>query len=117
MSGLKRKVGLKRTGFKVKPGTPKFYQWKPGKKTRASAKANGDMKAECRRLGIFQCELHFDGCWRDPHGFAHSRKRRNIITPEQLREAVIACNHCHSIIERWPESKMGDFVREILARR
>lgn len=114
---LTRKTGLKRTGFKVKPGTPKFFKFKPGKKTKASNKANVDMKKECQRLGIFICELQFEGCWRDPGGFAHSLKRRNITTPEQLREAVLACNHCHDIIERWTEKEMGDLVRERLKAR
>lgn len=48
---------------------------------------------------------------------AHSRKRRNITTPEELREVAIACVSCHAAIEILPEAEMTRIVREIIARR
>ena len=67
--------------------------------------------------GITRCEIHFSGCASDNFlGFAHTKKRRNLSVPE--REVVIlACNHCHDVIEACPERMMEAFVLSIIEKR
>lgn len=48
---------------------------------------------------------------------AHSKKRRNITTPEELREVIIGCVHCHSLIELMPEIQMTEIVRNTISNR
>lgn len=107
MPAKKKKDEVKRTPLK-----------RIGKKGREWNAARKELKAECVRLGITQCEIRKIGCQRDMFlTFAHSRKRRNITTPEQLREACLCCVTCHNEIELFPEQEMGDEVRRALASR
>lgn len=86
-----------------------------GKKTREWDKARAELKVKCIREGRTHCELRYPGCWGEAHGFCHSLKRRNITSPELLREAILGCNSCHQRLELLPESEMARIVREILS--
>jgi len=89
-----------------------------GKKTAAWENCRAKLKPRFERAGITVCEFQFSGCWRDNGlGFAHSRKRRNVTTPELLEECALTCNVCHDIAEAWPEEKMMAFVRRVIADR
>ncbi len=89
-----------------------------GKKGTAWARERAKLKVAFERAGITTCEAQGLGCWRDNGlGFAHTLKRRNATTPEQLREVVLACNHCHDALELLPEHLMAVAIRGIIAAR
>lgn len=89
-----------------------------GKRTKEWERVRAKLNAELLRRGITYCEVGYNGCARTIMlGHAHSRKRRNIVTEEQLRETVLACSMCHAILELLPEEEMGERVREIRANR
>ena len=55
--------------------------------------------------GIQYCELKFEGCWNNNAlGFAHRHKRAFYYDRPNLlgsiSHVILACNHCHSIIEK-----------------
>lgn len=67
-----------------------------GKKAKAGAKANRLLKAECVRLGIYTCELGYEGCTRNNFlSFAHVAKRRELKAGELETAAILACWSCH----------------------
>lgn len=72
--------------------------------------------------GITWCELNLDGCVKTSYlGFAHTKKRRNITTPEDLRRVVLACQSCHHIVEYQCVAKTGktmtEYLDEVIERR
>lgn len=80
-------------------------------------RVRAELKEECERLGIRSCEIRLKGCTGALFtGFAHSKKRRNIVGDE-LREACVACSSCHAIIELKPEEEMTAIVRAVLEAR
>lgn len=90
---------------------------KAGRKVREWDKVRAELKEECERLGIRSCEIRLPKCTGALYtGFAHSKKRRNIVGDE-LREACLACSNCHAIIEAKPEKEMSAIVRAVLAER
>lgn len=91
---------------------------KKGKKMKKWEKTRDSLKDAFKRAGITTCELRFRYCWVDNAlGFAHSKKRRNITTNEELQEVILACNTCHNRIERKPEAEMGAIVRGVINAR
>jgi hypothetical protein len=122
---LKRKTPLRaRHKPRHAPPDPKKVRTyrginKKGKRVKEWDAVRAELKQECIILRITRCELRLSGCNGDwALGFAHSLKRRNIPPGSPLlREACLACNHCHDIIERLPERFMGVFVRTALEMR
>lgn len=105
------------------------FQWKPAK-PRKRLPARGKKMTEWDRIrieelkpafeaaGITTCELCYPGCFRDNHlGFAHSLKRRNIQTPAQMKEVILACNPCHDVIEGMGEEEMNKVVLKVISNR
>lgn len=73
--------------------------------------------------GIRYCELKFeDRCVTYMYlGFAHTKKRRNITTPEDLRRVVLACQPCHDIVEyhckEYTGMDMTEYLDGVIANR
>ena len=89
-----------------------------GKKTKAWYACRAKLKTRFMRAGITTCELQYEGCWHDDGlGFAHSKKRRNITTEEQLEEVILSCSSCHDRVEAKPESEMAAIIRAVIAAR
>ena len=65
--------------------------------------------------GIYVCEIQLDGCRKFIYlGFAHTKKRRDINTPEDLRMVVLACDFCHHIVEYFCVQKTGKTMQAFL---
>ncbi len=126
---LKRKTGLRpntyaeavarwRAKAPSKPQKPKVRALGHGRKTREWQAAWREIKPMLERRGITHCELRFEGC---TNGMfltpMHSLKRRNITTPEKLREVCLACQHCHAIGEMMKECDMEALVVRTIAAR
>lgn len=101
------------------PRAPKQRTLGAGRKTKEWQAAWREMKPRFERAGVVFCELRRDPNCTPNHFLtpAHSRKRRNITTPEGLREIVIACVHCHQAIELLPEAEMEAIVQGVIAAR
>ncbi|MGB4825628.1 MAG: hypothetical protein WBP82_12085, partial [Leuconostoc mesenteroides] len=57
-------------------------------------------KVQFESREIQQCELRFPDCKGGNFlSFAHSLKRADIYTKEQIMEVILTCNNCHGIIE------------------
>ena len=85
-----------------------------GRKARRWAKVRRELKAEFEARGITRCEV----CGADDRlGFAHSRKRRNITTDEEMREVALLCNTHHDELELQGEEKMRPQIQAIIRRR
>lgn len=77
-----------------------------------------ELKPKLERAGVTRCEFRYEGCWnRNGLTPAHSLKRRNITTPEQLREVAIACFICHAKLELLHEPEMTKAVQQAIAAR
>lgn len=73
-------------------------------KTKWWALCRKNLKEIYYDKGITTCELRFKGCWiNNALGFAHKKKRKEYLCdPASLgdfNETILACNHCHNIIE------------------
>lgn len=89
--------------------------FKVGKKTKAWEQARKELKDEFFKKGITTCELRMPGCWfNNALSFAHTRKRRNM---DDIKRVVLACIPCHQIVEAWPESKMEEYLENIIKNR
>ncbi|MDQ3802954.1 MAG: hypothetical protein M3416_03760 [Acidobacteriota bacterium] len=88
-----------------------------GKKGRAWSSERRRLKERFYRRGIIYCELRYEGCYRDNFlGFAHARKRRKLRDGE-LGQVILACSHCHDLIERLSPDEMYDVVMSTIERR
>lgn len=89
---------------------------KPGKKTKAWNDVRKELIPKFEAAGITRCELQWQGCCGAMYlGFAHSRKRRHITTPEGLREVILACTMCHNQLERM--KNMEEVVKGVIEAR
>ncbi len=87
-----------------------------GVKTDAWEITRKVLVARFAAVGITQCELGYDGCWKNNTlTFAHSKKRRYIESDEELREVCLCCQSCHARIEFNPD--MYEIVRRVIAGR
>lgn len=104
--------------------TPKAKPEKRARPLRQKGKKGNEwdgVRAKLKPLfaaaGITFCEIRLPGCWHNNAlGFAHSKKRRNIVGRE-IEEVCLGCNPCHDIIEAKPESEMTELVRAIIELR
>lgn len=76
-----------------------------------------------KKWGINNCEITI------PHdctglafaGFAHSKKARDVKTPEDLREVILACGAGHHLIEYFCKEHTGmtmtEYVKSIIKAR
>lgn len=123
-STLTRKTPMKRGAWqrqdaRQSPSAPRKAPIRRlGKKGQEWAAAWRELKPKFERAGITRCELGMQGC--TPGEFLtpmHSLKRRNITTPEELREVIIACQNCHAIGELMKEPDMELLVQRTIANR
>ncbi len=113
---LRRKTPLARGTSSLKRTPMK----RVGKRTLAWDSMRRKLKVAFQRAGITTCELQMDGLcwWNDGLGFAHSRKRRNIPPGSPLlAECALACNYCHDIAEKMPESEMRSLILVVISER
>lgn len=90
---------------------------KPGKKTIAWNEERSVLKDEFETLGITECEIKLEGCWKNNAlGFAHLNKRRNL-TIEDLGKVVLACGSCHNEVELYNRVRMEKILTEIIKKR
>jgi hypothetical protein len=78
-----------------------------GKWTKLWAKFRAKLKIEYEDRGIMTCELRFAGCWYDNAlSFAHRhlrdwyKKRGYEYLLGEFNQTILACTHCHDIIEK-----------------
>lgn len=80
-------------------------------------KAWKEIKPELEYNGIVYCELGFEGCtntmFLTP---AHIDKRRNL-TGNELKAVIMACVHCHNVIEGWNSERMRRLIEIIIRAR
>jgi hypothetical protein len=106
--------------LKKEKSSPKPIK-KIGKKGKLNLEATAELKKTSELLGITECEIKLNGCWKVIHGFAHGKKKRKL-TPEELKKfAIGACNPCHDKIEyeceKWTGMTMEQFVRKTIQER
>ena len=92
---------------------------KPGKKTKEWNKTRAELKIEFADMGIVRCEIKLKGCLGDNFlSFAHTEKRRKVT---DLKKVVLACNHCHGLVEYHAQSvtgmPMNQYLEGIIANR
>jgi len=91
---------------------------KPGKKTLKWAEVRDELKEAFYKAGITSCELKGPECLGNMFlGFAHSKKRANIKTDEELKEVIAGCQNCHRQIEALPKEGMYEIVTRIIKAR
>lgn len=90
---------------------------KTGEKTESWSEERKKLVQKFTEMGITKCEINFKDCWRNTAlGFAHLAKRRKL-GPDDLKECVLACNICHSVVEVWPPDQMMNFLQAIIDGR
>ena len=102
-----------------RPATKPRATLSHGRKTKEWQAVWRQLKPRFERAGVIHCELRRSNDCTPNHFLtpAHSKKRRNITTPEELREVCIACCHCHQEIEMLPEAEMTAIVRDTISNR
>lgn len=91
---------------------------KVGKTGKKRKEANNQLKEIFNSLEINYCEAKLEGCLGNLFlAFAHSKKSRKFIKEEDWTQAIMACQHCHAIIEGWKAELMEDFVNNIINNR
>lgn len=91
---------------------------KVGLKTRAWTNARNRLKKRFAANGITECELGYDGCWRDNAlSFAHGRRRRFLLEGELEHLTVLCCTPCHERLDRLPPAATLAIVRSVIAER
>lgn len=92
-----------------------------GKKGEKNLEANKELKATAIKLGITDCEIKLDGCWKIIMGWAHGKKRGDLTPAELKKFAIGACNPCHQKIEydceKWTGMTMEQFVKMTIKNR
>ncbi len=63
-------------------------------------KIRANLKPKFADAGITSCELSLPGCKQGLFlSFAHSKKRRDIYTQEDMEKVILTCQSCHHFIE------------------
>lgn len=90
-----------------------------GKKTTAWERTRRKLKVKFEAMGITSCEFNFPRCTPNDYlSFAHSLKRVDIKTQEQLEEVAVACFSCHSILDlNMTHEGMAEAVRTVIQQR
>lgn len=88
---------------------------KVGKIEKINIEANKKLKKLYSEKGIYRCELRLPGCDNFFLQFAHRHKRIEYRSrPELLsdfNQTVLACNYCHSKIEKDKKLTEDVFLR------
>jgi len=95
-------------------------RWR-GPKTTGWEKALRELNAQFIAWGIFHCELRYPGCQLGRClGYAHALKRSQhpeMYKSDELKRVILACNHCHDIIERMAPAEMERIVDRVIELR
>lgn len=83
---------------------------------------HNELIPQFKAWGIVTCEIGLPSCAKTRYlGFAHTKKRRDIKTPEDLRRVVLACEPCHTLIEysciETTGKPMTEYLEGIIQRR
>lgn len=106
-SRLKSNTKLKSNGKKIK-----------SKAVDAWAKLRTQIFIELAEQNINSCELRYENCAGSMFGsLAHSKKRRDIKTDDEMREVIWCCCPCHMQIEALPKEQMFVIVTETIKNR
>lgn len=91
---------------------------KAGKKTVSWDKARSILIKAYELVGITRCELKL-GAYHNGFalGFAHGRKRRDLVGDELYTFCVLACQGCHDGIEYQGKEAMAKHVQDAIDRR
>lgn len=95
---------------------------KPTKKVKVSKVdewykvMHSEIIPQFQRWGITTCEIKLSVHCRLTNylTFAHTKKRRKITTPEDLRRVVLACQPCHEVVEYSCIDVTGKTMQEYL---
>ena len=61
---------------------------------------HNEILPQFEKWGITSCEIKLDRCVQTMYlGFAHTKKRKDIYTSDDLRRVVLACQSCHEVVE------------------
>jgi hypothetical protein len=86
-------------------------------KTKEWKKIRRKLKLEFLRRGITECELKYEGCWKDNAlSFAHLDKRQHL-KGDELKEVVLACTPCHQKVEYIGREKMREVLTKVINSR
>ena len=113
---LTSKAPLKRGNSTLKKTT---HIRKVGKKSQQWLEARQEVIEYFQKIGLPQmCEARLENCTNNFYlTLAHSKKRRNIQTEEDLKQVCIMCSTCHSIVESWKEAHMEHYIKQIIEKR
>lgn len=76
---------------------------------------HNEIVPQFNKWGIYSCELRLSGCILTLYlGFAHTKKRRNIINDEDMRRVVLACQPCHERVEYHSVENTGKTMTDYL---
>lgn len=113
MTRLKRS-SLKKTGV---IGARKPIK-KAGKKTKEWAEARKEVIEYLADQSVTSCELAYEGCLGSSFlTLAHSLRRRKISSKEELKTVILACTHCHYILDGKPQKETEAIVIETIKNR
>jgi hypothetical protein len=85
-----------------------------GKKTDKWNRVRAKLKQRFESAGIVRCEICNGNFGLS---FAHSKKRRLIVSDEELEEVALLCQPCHEKIEFSGHENMYESIMEIINRR
>lgn len=76
------------------------------------------LKVAFERAGITRCEMGRARCLGALFlGFAHSKKRRFIVSQKDRECVALLCVECHNFVELMPRQKMEETILNIIANR
>jgi len=90
-----------------------------GKKTVKNIENNRELKKRFVELGVFSCELRYEGCMGNTMlSFAHAKKRRMFTSEADWTTVVLACVKCHEFLDnKCSHEEMERRVNETISNR
>lgn len=112
---------MKRTPFKRNSGQIKRTSGvkKVGRKTTEWKKVREEVVEFLKDINLpWTCEARLEGCTGELFlTLAHSKKRRNIESTEELKEVALLCQGCHSIVDAWKPEHTEKYIKMLIERR
>lgn len=85
-----------------------------GKRTDKWNRVRAKLKQRFESAGITRCEVCFGTFGL---AFAHSKKRRFILTDEDWEQVALLCQPCHEKIEFSGHDSMYEAILDIISKR
>ncbi len=106
--------------FLPQPKPPKYK--KKNKIEEWGKIRDNEIIPQFKKWGIVTCEIGLSPCVKFRFlGFAHTKKRREIISEDDLRRVVLACTPCHTLVEyscvEVTGKPMTKFLEDIIKKR